>query len=59
MLNREDYIYIDELSDLGGFDDWYEATMAHHYNNKTFEELDDENKLYVCHWFDKDYLQRD
>ena len=56
-MTKQDYI--DELSNLGGFDDWYDAVMAHRYNGKTFEELDEANKLYVCRWFDKDYLQRD
>ena len=55
-----DYIYIDDLYSRGDFDDWYNATMKQqHCNNKTFEELDDEDKLWVCHWFEKDYLERD
>lgn len=58
-MKLRDYIYIDEISSLGDFDDWYYAIMAQHYDGKTFEELDEENQLYVCRWFDKDYLQRD
>ena len=58
-MKMKDYIYIDEMYSLGSFDDWYNSVMAHHYDNKPFEELNDEEKLYVCQWFDKDYLQRD
>ena len=54
----KDFIYIDDLSNRGDFDDWYNSVMAWHYDNKSFDELDDEEKLYICQWFEKDYLER-
>ena len=57
-MKMKDFIYIDDLSNRGDFDDWYNSVMAWHYDNKSFDELDDEEKLYICQWFEKDYLER-
>ena len=57
-MTKEEW-YIGYLSGHGDFDDWYDAIIAHHYDNKSFEELDLDNQLYVCMHFEKDYLERD
>lgn len=58
-MKMRDYIYIADLSNRGDFDDYYNISMRQHFKGKDFDNLDDEQQLWVCYMFDKDCLQRD